>query len=110
MSNDNPTMDDVTGEEPREASVEDHLKSRGTWIRLIFMLIYGAILSLSSMIATAIIVLGFFVVLLTGERNPQLLAAGRAVTRYIAEIPSYLTYNADDKPFPFGKDFPGSDS
>lgn len=87
-------------------AVEGNLKSRDTWIRLVFMLIYWAVLSVTTVVATAIIVLGFLVVLVTGERNEQLKSAGNSVADYVREILRYLTFNEDRKPFPFGADFP----
>ena len=71
------------------------------------MLVYWAVLSVTGIVATAIIVLGFLVVLFTGERNEHLRAAGEVVADYIRDILRYLTFNDDTKPFPFGADFPG---
>ena len=100
------TIEQPASGEPDFRAVEGNLKSRDTWIRLVFMLIYGAVLSVTSMVAMAIIVLGFLVVLFTGERNEQLKSAGSSVADYIREILCYLTFNEDRKPFPFGADFP----
>lgn len=107
MSNDNPTVDHVGkgGSRP----MEDNLKSRDTWLRLVFMLVYAAIVSVVSIVATAIVVLGFLVVLFTGERNRQLMDAGLAVADYFRQVLAYLTYNTEEKPFPFGADFPTAD-
>ncbi len=57
-----------------------------------------------------IIVLGFLVVLVTGDRNEQLKSAGDSVADYVREILRYLTFNEDRKPFPFGNDFPAGSS
>ena len=110
MSNDSPPIDHVMHEESERRPVEDNLKSRDTWLRLVFMVIYGALLSVTSIVVTAIIVLGFLVVLFTGERNNQLVEAGQAATEYIRQVLRYLTYNSDEKPFPFGERFPGGDA
>jgi hypothetical protein len=104
-------MSESTIEQPADdrfefRAVEDNLKSRDTWIRLVFMLIYLAVLGVTSMVAMAIIVLGFLVVLVTGERNEQIRSAGNAVANYVRDILRYLTFNEDRKPFPFGADFP----
>ena len=100
------TIDGSRDREPQFRDIEGNLKSRDTWLRLIFMLIYWAVLSVTGIVATAIIVLGFLVVLFTGERNDQLRAAGEVVADYIRDILRYLTFNDDTKPFPFGADFP----
>ena len=106
MSNDNPPVDHVIDEGPEPRAVEDNLKSRDTWIRLIFMVIYYAVVSIASIVASAVVVLGFLAVLFTGEKNRQLMTAGETLANYIREIVNYLTYNTDDKPFPFGNDLP----
>jgi hypothetical protein len=108
-------MSQATIDEPADAksefrAVEGNLKSRDTWVRLVFMLIYSAVLSVTTIVATAIIVLGFLIVLVTGERNEQLKFAGNAVAEYVREILRYLTFNEDRKPFPFGADFPAGSS
>lgn len=103
------TMDREMNDQPAAGGVEEHLKSRDTWTRFVFILVFGAILSIASIVATAIVVLGFLVVLFTGERNDQLAGAGASVAEYIRDVLRYLSYNTDDKPFPFGAEFPGTD-
>ena len=103
------TMDHAMNEQPGARGVEENLKSRDTWLRLVFMLVYGAILSITGIVATAIVVLGFLVVLFTGERNVQLISAGRRVANYIREMLLYLSFNTEEKPFPFGAEFPDVD-
>ncbi len=107
MSNDNPPVDHVIDEGPENIrGVEDNLKSKDTWLRLIFMVIYAVLVSVVSAVVSVVVVLGFLAVLFTGERNRQLMVAGETLAHYLREIVSYLTYNTDDKPFPFGKDLP----
>ena len=106
MSNDNPPIDHVVDEGPEHRGVEDNLKSKDTWIRLVFMVVYAVIASVSSFVVSVVVVLGFLAVLFTGERNRQLMVAGETLANYIRELLSYLTYNTDDKPFPFGNDLP----
>ena len=103
------TMDHAVNEQPGVRGVEENLKSRDTWLRLVFMIVYGAILSVTGIVATAIVVLGFLVVLFTGERNAQLAAAGSSVADYIREVLRYLSFNTEEKPFPFGAEFPDAD-
>lgn len=110
MSNDNPTVDHVADEPAASEGVEAHLKSRDTWIRLVFMLVYYLLVSIAGFVAGVVVVLGFLHVLFTGERNASLMQAGSTIARYVREILEYLTYNTDDKPFPFGRELPTADS
>lgn len=110
MSNENPPVDHaIIDDEPSGSAIEENIKSRSTWLRLVFMLVFYAIAILTSAVASVVVVLAFLWVLFTGERNRQLQQAGQAVASYLYEIMRYLSFNTDDKPFPFGRDFPTSE-
>jgi len=117
VSNDNPTIDQVAADGAESGKVEQNWKSQTTWLRLLFMCIYGLICSLAGMVGTVagmvgtvIVVLGFFWVLFTGEVNRELRQIGQAIAAYMYEIIRYLTFNTDDKPFPFGGAWPSGES
>lgn len=113
MSNDNPPVDHVIADErePREESkLEKNLKTKSTWLRLVFMVIFYLIAGLAALVASAVVVLGFFWVLFTGEANAHLKRFGAGLAAYISEIVSYLTYNSETKPFPFEGDWPSANS
>ena len=106
----NPTVDQVSGDEPQKVNVEENIKSRTTWLRLLFMCIYAVIISLTAMVGSVIVVLGFLWVLFTGEVNRELRQIGQAIADYMHEIIRFLTFNTDEKPFPFGGAWPSVDS
>ncbi len=109
MSDDNPSVDHaMIDDEDKATPIEEHLKSRSTWLRLVFMLVFWALAGVTTFVASVVIVLGFFWVLFTGETNARLKQAGKSIAAYIYQIISYLTYNSDDKPFPFGE-WPSAD-
>ncbi len=84
----------------------ENLKSRSTWIRLLFMLIVIALLAVSRLVVFPVVALQFLWVLFTAEANERLTAFGHSLALYTCEIIDYLTYNTDDKPFPFDNDWP----
>ena len=106
MSNDNPPIDQVIDDEPRGSDLEQNIKSRSTWLRLLFIVAFYLIAGLVGMVGSLIVVLGFLWVLFTGETNRQLQQAGQFVAGYLYEIVRYVTYNTDDRPFPFGGELP----
>ena len=109
MVDQNPTVDQVESEGSGTATpLEKNIKSRSTWLRLLFMLIYYALISLAGLVGTFVVVVGFFWVLFTGEVNQQLRQVGQAIASYMYEIIRYLTFNTDDKPFPFGGEWPSA--
>ena len=115
MSHENPPADHVIPDdkpESQEAAVplEENIKSRSTWMRLLFMVVFYVLATLASAVGSVVVVLGFFWVLFTGEKNRQLQQAGQVIAGYIYEIIRYLTFNTDEKPFPFGSDLPAADA
>ena len=111
MGDENPSVDQVkTEDREKNSELEDNLKSRDTWLRLVFMVIYYVIISLASLVGCVVVALGFLWVLVTGEVNRQLKQVGQSLAGYIYEIVRYLTFNTDQKPFPFGGDWPSGTS
>ena len=86
--------------------IEQNLKSRSTWLRLLFMIVLAFIYGLSRIVVGAVVVLQFLVVLFTGETNERLLTFGRSLSTYTYQVLLYLTYNAEERPFPFDLDWP----
>jgi len=107
---DNPTIDQVAAEDVESGKVEENLKSRTTWLRLLFMCLYGLFACMAGMIGTVIVVIGFFWVLFTGEVNRELRRIGQAIASYMFDIIRYLTFNTDSKPFPFGGAWPSGEA
>lgn len=110
MGDENPTVDQVAADKKHdETPLEENLKSRSTWLRLLFMLIFYVLISLVSLVGTFVVIVGFLWVLFTGEVNRQLKQAGQVIAGYMYDIVRYLTFNTDDRPFPFGGDLPSND-
>jgi len=78
-----------------------HYKDRGTWIRGLFMLLFVAIYNVAAVLIGAVAILQFAWKLISGETNPRLLSFGEDLSRYFYQILRYLTFNTEEKPFPF---------
>ncbi len=87
-------------------AIEKNLKSRSTWLRLLFMIVLGFAYGISRVVVGAVVVLQFLIVLFTGETNARLQHFGRSLSTYTYQILLYLTYNAEERPFPFDLDWP----
>ena len=111
MSDDNPPADHVIEEKNDSGNpIEENIRSRSTWLRLLFMFAYYVIGTVATAVLSVVVILAFVWVLLTGEKNGQLQQAGQAIAAYFYEIIRYLTFNTEDKPFPFGNDWPSADT
>lgn len=107
MNERNPPADDaVVTDNDAPRPIEENLKSRATWMRLLFMVISGILVSLATFVGTFVVVFGFLWLLVTGEINRSLQQAGQSLASYIYEIVRYLTFNTDERPFPLGGEWP----
>jgi hypothetical protein len=88
--------------------LEENIKSRATWLRLFFMLVILLLWGVSRFVTGAVVFIQFFWVLFTGETNTGLRHLGRQLAIYSYEIILYLTFNAEERPFPFDLDWPGA--
>ena len=113
MSTNDQPMDhvppDATADENPDASdIEKNVKQKSTWVRLFFMLVLAILYGLSRIVIGAVVVIQFFYVLLTGETKDELKAFGHSLAIYSYEVIDYLTFNTEDKPFPFEGAWPTS--
>ena len=111
MSDSTPPADHVFEDnKDNRKAIEENLKSRATWTRFLFMVICSVIVWLASLVGAVVVVLGFLMVLFTGEVNRELRGVGQSLATYIYENIRYLTFNTDQRPFPFGSEWPSADS
>jgi hypothetical protein len=85
---------------------ESHLKSRSTWLRLFFMIVLGFFYGVSRIVTVVVVVAQFCHVLFTGETNRPLRDLGLSLATYTYEIVCYLTFNTEQRPFPFDAPWP----
>ncbi len=72
------------------------------WIRLLFIILFTlGLYFISFFVLLALIVIQFVCALITGSPNEKLAEASKIFSAYITQIIDYLTYNSDEKPWPF---------
>lgn len=102
-----PRRENAGGESRERApKLEDHLTSRSTWMRLLFMLVFVILYGVSRIVVGAVVILQFLWLLVTGETNRRLTEAGQSLAIYTYQIVRYLTFNTERRPFPFDADWP----
>jgi hypothetical protein len=89
--------------------IVENLKQPSHWVRLPFMLAYGFILYLI-FVPVVIVVMAAQILfaLITGQSNRNLRGLASVVQQYVSQIIDYITYNSNERPFPFS-DFPEED-
>jgi hypothetical protein len=74
-------------------------------IRLVFMVVFGLLLQVAIMVLWPVVVLQFALAIITGSDNEQLRGFAKSLGIFVHQTLDFLTYNSDEKPFPF-KDWP----
>jgi len=111
MTDTNPPADDAfVGHKEPGKPIEENIKSRATWTRLLFMVICYVLVSLASLVGSVVVVFGFLWVLFTGEVNRELRGVGQSLASYIYENIRFLPFNTEDRPFPLGNPWPSSET
>lgn len=84
-----------------ESSIEENIKSRSTWLRLLFMILFAAIWSVSRVVVIAVMLLQFCIVLVKGKTNARLSSLGQSLATYSYQLVAYLAFVTEVQPFPF---------
>lgn len=106
MNASEPPKDHVDEPGAYDDSVDEFTQSRATWQRLLFMLIMWVLFCLCVSVGVVVVVLQFFWVLINGEPKDELSTVGRQLGDYAREIALYMTFNTEERPFPFDRDWP----
>lgn len=72
-----------------------------TWKRLLFMLLFAAIYAGANVLIGVVVMFQFGFVLVTNRCNANLLDLGADLAQFVRQILRYLTFNGEEKPFPF---------
>ena len=90
----------------QETQISDNLKSKSLWMRFLFMLIVIVLYWISRIVVGAVIIMQFLWKLFAGKTNKNLLELGRSLATYTNQIILYLTFNTEERPYPFDLDWP----
>ncbi len=82
--------------------------SKTSWQRVLFTAVFWVIFYVSQLVLAAVVIAQCLFLLVGGKPNGQLLTFGERMSRYIHDILRFVTFNSEERPFPFS-DFPKSD-
>ena len=71
------------------------------FVRLLYIVVYVAILGVVRFILWGVLLVQMVLDLIGGSRSPSAQRIGHEVADYSYRIWLYLSYNTDDRPFPF---------
>ena len=84
-----------------DPELKRNLTASGVWLRGLHMLLMAVVWGVSEIVLAAVVVLQFLMRLVTGEVNANLLEFGRQLSAFAYNIFLFLTFNTEDRPFPF---------
>jgi hypothetical protein len=78
-----------------------HLRSKAIWTRGLTMLLFAVFWMVAEAVLLLVAVFQFGSTLLTGATNDNAARFGAALARYLFQIAQFVTYNSEERPFPF---------
>lgn len=76
---------------------------RSIWMRGLFMLLMAVAFHLCEVILGVVTVVQFLITLLSDTPNARLTSFGRSLGNYLRQIANFLTFAAEEIPFPFSE-------
>lgn len=86
-----------------ENQTKANLADKGTWFRLVYMILFAVIFNVAELVTGAVVMVQFLFKLFTGKANEQLQNFGHKLAAYFQQIVAFLTYQTEDMPYPFGE-------
>ncbi|MBX2848807.1 MAG: DUF4389 domain-containing protein [Acidiferrobacterales bacterium] len=77
-------------------------------VRVLFVVLFWVVFYFTQLVIAVVAVGQCGFVLITNKPNQNLTQLGDSLSKYVTEILRYVTFNTDQRPFPFA-DFPKSD-
>lgn len=87
----------------QKEDLKKHMTAGDTWLHGFFILLFAVIYQLAKILVVAVVVFQFLATLVAGQRNERLLELGQSLSTFMYQILRYLTFNSDEKPYPFGE-------
>lgn len=91
----------MTSETMYNQSVKSTICNKNNWTRLVFMLLFALLLHIAAAVMWVLCILQFSFSVLTGQDNENLRYLGDSVAKFVQQALRYLSYNSEQKPFPF---------
>ncbi len=80
---------------------KESMKDMNTWKRILYMLLFAFAYSMAEFVLMGIVFIQVGFKLLTGELNANLKILSKQIAFYIYQIMLFLSFNTEEKPFPF---------
>ncbi|MFK5915371.1 MAG: DUF4389 domain-containing protein [Woeseiaceae bacterium] len=85
-----------------DEELKKHIREPKTWLRGFYILLFMFLYSITKVVIFAIILFQFGLTVFTGNTNKKLVQLGLSLSTYSYQILTFLTFNSDYHPYPFG--------
>ena len=86
-----------------DEELKKHIREPKTWLRGFYILLFLVFYSVAKIVIFAIIIFQFILTVFTGKTNVRLVQLGLSLSTYSYQILTFLTFNSDYHPYPFGE-------
>lgn len=84
-----------------QKDLQEKILAKDKWVRGVLMVVFAAIKYLVSGLINLVALFQFGVVLFTDHPNAKLIEFSKKLNLYLLQIINFLTFNSENKPFPF---------
>ncbi len=81
--------------------IKENVKNVDVWIRGLFIVIFGVILYFLFGVIWLLVIFQFLTKVITGNLNQNLSNFSTGLTEYAFQILLYITFQSEERPFPF---------
>ena len=95
-----------------DEQMKSRLTSKDVWLRALYIAFFAIAWGLSEVLLVFSVIFQWLTVLVTGSANEPLLRFGQNLSRYHYQIAQFVSFNTEDRPFPFSDwpdDAPGGE-
>jgi hypothetical protein len=86
---------------PEPVAAEQPWTNSQTWLRGLFVLVLGVLIWFAMPVVGILVVVQFFWMLFTGEKNPSVAELGTTIADWLADATRFATGASETKPFPW---------
>ena len=88
-------------------TVQENVKNVDTWLRGLFIVIFGVIFYVLVTVIWLLVVFQFVTAVVSGAPNQNLKSFSDSLTQYAYQVLRYMTFQSEERPWPFSP-WPGS--
>jgi len=88
-------------DEPEDDTIQTHLLNKETWLRLLFMILYGIVFEVAKFVGLVAVLVQFLFKLFRGRPLPELQDFGASLGEFYRQIIEFMTFRSEQKPYPW---------